>query len=129
MKLFSSAEIDEILNLPILQQFERQKEQYLYGIDYKLVLPGLQPENWTIKAVAWDTDSYAVYGTLEVVYDYQREVYITINSTRATSIEDVEFIVKNWLDSYTRKVKDVTEKKKELKKAEIELAAAEYENL
>lgn len=131
MKLFSSAEIDEILNLPILQQFEQQKEiHYAYNIgpDYRFVLPGLKSENWTIKAVAWDTDSYAVYGTLEVVYDYNRDVYITRNSTRATSIEDIEFIVKNWLDSYTRKVKDVTAKKKELKKAEIELAAAEYEN-
>ena len=131
MKLFSSAEIDEILNLPILQQFEQQKEihhAYNIGPDYRFVLPGLKSENWTIKAVAWDTDSYAVYGTLEVVYDYNRDVYITRNSTRATSIEDIEFIVKNWLDSYTRKVKDVTAKKKELKKAEIELAAAEFEN-
>ena len=82
MKLFSSAEIDEILNLPILQQFEQQKEiHYAYNIgpDYRFVLPGLKSENWTIKAVAWDTDSYAVYGTLEVVYDYNRDVYITRN--------------------------------------------------
>ena len=131
MKLFSSAELDKILNLPILRQFEQQQEHYSDpngGTDYKFVFPGLASENWTVKVIAWDTDSYAVYGTLEVVYDYQRDVYITRNSTRATSIEDIEFIVKNWLDSYTRKVKDVTAKKKELKKAEIELAAAEYEN-
>lgn len=132
MKLFSSAEINEILNLPILQQFERQKLEKRFeptiGPDYKFVFPGLASDHWTIKAVAWDTDTYAVYGALEVVYDYQRDVYITRNSTRAASIEDIEFIVKNWLDSYARKVKDVTEKKKELKKAEIELAAAEYKN-
>lgn len=131
MKLFSSVEIDKILNLPILQQFERQKENHLntrIGPDYKLVFPGLKPENWTVKVISWDKGSFAVYGTLEVVYDYQRDVYITRNSNRAASIEDVEFLVKNWLDAYERKVKEVTAKKKELKKAEIELAAAEYEN-
>lgn len=131
MKLFSPVEIDKILNLPILQQFERQKENYLntkIGPDYKLVFPGLRPENWTVKVVSWDKCSFAVYGTLDVTYDYNMGNYITRQSTRATSIEDVEFIVKNWLDAYERKVKEVTAKKKELKKAEIELAAAEYEN-
>lgn len=131
MKSFSSVEIDEILNLPIIQQFERQKEIHHasnIGPDYRLVFPGLKPENWTVKIVSWDKGTYAVYVTLEVIYDYHREVYITRNSTRAASIEDVVFIVNNWLNSYERKVKEVAVKKKELKKAEIELAAAEYEN-
>lgn len=131
MKLFSSEEIDKILNLPILQQFERQKEKshdVNIGPDYKLVFPGLKPENWTVKIVSWDKGTYAVYGVLDVTYDYNMGNYITRNSNRAASIEDVEFLVKNWLDSYERKVKEVAAKKKELKKAEIELAAAEYEN-
>lgn len=131
MKLFSKAEIDEILNLPILQQFEQQKEKYYdvtLGPDYKLVFPGLRPENWTVKIVSWDKETYAVYGVLGVAYDYNRGEYITRDSNRAASIEDVEFLVKNWLDAYERKVKEVAAKKKELKKAEIELAAAEYEN-
>ena len=103
MKMFSSTEIDEILKLPILQQFERQKVEHYdvtLGPDYKL----------------------------EVAYNYRTGIYITRNSNRAASIEDVEFLVKNWLDAYERKVKEVAAKKKELKKAEIELAAAEYEN-
>lgn len=131
MKLFSLAEIDKILNLPILQQFERQKEKYHdvnIGPDYKIVFPGLKPENWTVKIVSWDKETYAVYGVLEVVYDYNRGEYITRNANRAASIEDAEFLVKNWLDAFERKVKEVAAKKKELKKTEIELAAAEYEN-
>jgi len=131
MKLFSKAEIDEILKLPILQQFEQQKDKYYdanLGFDYKFVFPGLRPEHWTVKIVSWDKETYAVYCVLEVVYDYNREVYVTRNSNRVASIEDVEFLVKNWLDAYERKVKEVAAKKKELKKAEIELAAAEYEN-
>ena len=131
MKLFSKAEIDEILKLPIMQQFELRQEKYYdvtIGPDYKLVFPGLRPENWTVKIVSWDKEIYAVYCTLEVTYNYIAEDYITRNANRAASIEDVEFLVKNWLDSYERKVKEVAAKKKELKKAEIELAAAEYEN-
>ena len=131
MKLFSSTEIDEILNLPILQQFEVQKEEDLFADirpDYKIVYPGFRPVNWTVKIVSWDRETYAVYCTLEVAYDYKNEVYYTRESNRAASIEDVEFLVKNWRDAYERKVKEVAMKKKELKKAEIELAAAEYEN-
>jgi len=131
MKLFSKAEIDEILKLPILQQFEQQKDKYhvgTLGSDYRLVFPGFKPANWTLKFVSWDSETYIIYVAIEVVYDYNREVYVTRNSNRAASIEDVEFLVKNWLDSYERKVKEVAAKKKELKKAEIELAAAEYEN-
>ena len=131
MKLFSSAEIDEILKLPILQQFEQQKEMYnneTIGPDLRLVFPGLKPKNWTVKIVSWDKGTSVIYVALEVVYDYDRGIYITRNSNRATSVEDVEFLVKNWLDAYERRVKDVAAKKKELKKAEIELAAAEYEN-
>lgn len=131
MKLFSKAEVDEILNLPILQQFEQQKEKYYdatIGPDYKLVFPGLRPENWTVKIVSWDKETYAVYCTLEVTYNYIAGNYITRNSNRAASIEDVEFLIKNWLDAYERKVKEAAAKKKELKKAEIELAATEYEN-
>jgi hypothetical protein len=127
MKIFSKAEIDEILKLPILQQFEQQKEMYI-GLDLRLVFPGLTPKNWTVKIVSWDRETYVIYVALEVVYDYNRGIYITRNSNRAASIEDVEFLVKNWLDAYERKVKEVAAKKKELKKAEIELAAAEYEN-
>jgi hypothetical protein len=131
MKLFSKAELDEILKLPILQQFEQQKEKYhdvTIGPDYKLVFPGFKPENWTVKIVSWDKETYAVYCVLGVVYNYNTGDYITRDSNRAASIEDIEFLVKNWLDAYERKVKEVAAKKKELKKAEIELAAAEYEN-
>ena len=131
MKIFSKAEIDAILKLPILQQFERQKEEHYdvtLGPDYKLVFPGLRPENWTVKIVSWDKETYAVYCTLEVTYNYIAGNYVTRDSNRAASIEDIEFLVKNWLDAYERKVKEVAAKKKELKKAEIELAAAEYEN-
>ena len=131
MKTFFKAEIDAILSLPILQQFECQKEKYYdttLGPDYRLVYPGFRPVNWTVKIVSWDRETYAVYCTLEVAYDYKNEVYYTRESNRAASIEDVEFLVKNWLDAYERKVKEVAAKKKELKKAEIELAAAEYEN-
>lgn len=131
MKLFSSTEIDEILNLPILQRFEVQKEifpEINVGPNYMIVFPDFRPENWTVKIVSWDKETYAVYATLEVAYLYKKGEYITRNSNRAASIEDVEFLVKNWLDAYERKVKEVTAKKKALKKAEIELAAAEYEN-
>ena len=131
MKIFSKAEIDEILKLPIMQQFEQQKLEHYdvtLGPDYKLVFPGFKPENWTVKIVSWDRETYAIYGTLEVAYDYKKGEYTTRNASRVYSIEDVEFLVKNWLDAYERRVKDVAAKKKELKKAEIELAAAEYEN-
>ena len=66
MKLFSSTEIDEILKLPILQQFERQKVEHYdvtLGPDYKLVFPCFKPENWTVKIVSWDRETYAVYCT------------------------------------------------------------------
>ena len=131
MKIFSKAEIDAILKLPILQQFERQQVNHYditLGPDYKFVFPGFKPENWTVKIVSWDRETYAVYGTLEVAYNYKKGEYTTRNSNRVYSIEDVEFLVKNWLDAYERKVKEVAAKKKELKKTEIELAAAEYEN-
>ena len=63
MKMFSSTEIDEILKLPILQQFERQKVEHYdvtLGPDYKLVFPCFKPENWTVKIVSWDRETYAV---------------------------------------------------------------------
>ena len=130
MKIFSKDEVDKILKLPILQQFEVHKELYAdanIGPDYRFIYPGFKTENWAVKLVSWDLESFVVYVTLEVVYNYQKDYFITRSSNRACSIEDIEFLVKNWLDSYERKVKEVAEKKKELKKAEIELAAKEYE--